>query len=47
MTERHMFDMVRDQPPLTLPPEAKVAEACRRMHERRVGAVLVTEGAST
>jgi CBS domain-containing protein len=44
MTERHMFDMVRDQQPLTLPPETSVKEACRRMHERSVGAVLVTEG---
>jgi CBS domain-containing protein len=44
MNERHMFDMVRDQQPVTLPPEASVKEACRRMHERRVGAVLVTEG---
>jgi CBS domain-containing protein len=44
MTQRHMFDMVRDQQPVTLPPEASVQEACRRMRERRVGAVLVTEG---
>lgn len=44
MTERHMFDMVRDQQPVTLPPKASVKEACQRMHKRRVGAVLVTEG---
>ena len=44
MTQRHMSDMVRDQQPVTLPPEASVKEACQRMHERRVGAVLVTEG---
>jgi len=43
MNERHMFDMVRDQRPLTLPPETSIKKACRRMHERRVGAVLVTE----
>jgi CBS domain-containing protein len=44
VTQRHMFDMVRDQQPVTLPPNASVQEACRRMRERRVGAVLVTEG---
>jgi len=44
MAQRHMFDMVRDQQPVTLPPEASVQDACLRMHERRVGAVLVTEG---
>ena len=43
-TQRHMSDMVRDQQPVTLPPDACVQEACRRMRERRVGAVLVTEG---
>jgi CBS domain-containing protein len=39
-----MSDIVRDQDPLTLPPSATIKEACRRMHERRVGAVLVIEG---
>ena len=43
MSERHMLDIVRDQKPVTLPPTATVREACRRMSERRVGAVLVTE----
>lgn len=43
MTQRHMQDLVRDQDPVTLPPEATVQEACTRMRERRVGAVLVTE----
>ena len=43
MSERHMIDIVRDQRPLTMPPTATVAEACRRMSDRRVGAVLVTE----
>jgi CBS domain-containing protein len=38
-----MADMVRDQEPLVLPPESTVQEACRRMRERRVGAVLVAE----
>jgi CBS domain-containing protein len=41
---RTMSDIVRQQDPLTLPPEATVREACRRMRERRVGAVLVTDG---
>jgi CBS domain-containing protein len=43
MTQRQMSDMVRHQSPLTLPPDATVREACRKMAERRVGAVLVTE----
>jgi CBS domain-containing protein len=40
---RKMSDLVRDQDPLTLPPQATVKEACRHMRDRRVGAVLVTE----
>lgn len=44
MTQRQMSDMVRQQSPLTLPPTAAVQEACRKMAERRVGAVLVTQG---
>lgn len=43
MPQRHMQDMVRDQNPVMLPPDATVRDACRRMRERRVGAVLVTE----
>ena len=39
---RRMFDMVRDQSPLTLPADATVQQACQSMRERRVGAVLVT-----
>jgi CBS domain-containing protein len=42
MTNRSMSQMVRDQNPLTLPPETSVQEACRRMRDRGVGAVLVT-----
>jgi CBS domain-containing protein len=41
---RKMSDLVRDQEPLMLPPSASVMEAARHMRERRVGAVLVTEG---
>ena len=41
---RKMSDIVRNQDPVTLPPSATVREACRYMRDRRVGAVLVTEG---
>jgi CBS domain-containing protein len=37
-----MSDIVRNQKPVTLRPDATVKEACRRMREHRVGAVLVT-----
>ena len=43
MTMRKMSDIVRNQDPLTLPPDATVREACRCMQDRRVGAVLVIE----
>lgn len=43
MTQRQMSDLVRHQSPLTLPATATVKEACRKMAERRVGAVLVTK----
>jgi len=43
MAYRHMSDIVRNQNPLTLSPETSVRDACKRMQERRVGAVLVTE----
>jgi CBS domain-containing protein len=38
-----MSDIVRDQNPLVLAPEATVRDACCRMKERRVGAVLVAD----
>jgi CBS domain-containing protein len=41
---RRMADIVRHQNPLVLPAHTTVKEACRHMRERRVGAVLVTEG---
>jgi CBS domain-containing protein len=44
VTMRKMSDIVRNQDPLTLPPDATVVEACRCMRERRAGAVLVTDG---
>jgi CBS domain-containing protein len=39
-----MSDIVRHQEPVTLPPKATIKDACRRMRQHRVGAVLVTEG---
>jgi len=39
-----MPDVVHDQTPLTLPPDTTVKEACRRMHDRRASAVVVTKG---
>jgi CBS domain-containing protein len=44
MTIRQISDIVRDQKPLTLTPDATVKHACECMRDRRVGAVLVTEG---
>jgi CBS domain-containing protein len=44
MTDRRMSDIVSHQNPLMLPPTATVRQACQRMRERHVGAVLVTEG---
>ena len=41
---RKMCDLVRKQDPVSLPPSATVKEACQCMRNRRVGAVLVTEG---
>ena len=40
---RKMSDFVRNQDPLTLPPDATVEEACRHMRDRRLGAVRVIE----
>lgn len=43
MPQRHMSDIIRDREPLVLPSETSIREACRRMRERRVGAVLVAD----
>ena len=40
---RKMSEIVRNQDPLTLSPNATVGEACQCMRDRCVGAVLVTE----
>jgi CBS domain-containing protein len=42
---RAMSEIVRRKQPVTLPPTATVQEACRRMREDRVGAILVTDQA--
>ena len=39
---REMSEIIRHQDPLKLLPDATVQEACKRMHARKVGAVLVT-----
>lgn len=43
MTNRQMVEIVRNQVPLTLPPETTVQAACKHMHDRCVGATLVTD----
>jgi CBS domain-containing protein len=43
---REMLEIIRHQDPLKLAPDATVQEACKRMHARKVGAVLVTNGDS-
>lgn len=43
MRERTMAEIIRDQRPLSMRPEATVAEACAAMYQRRIGAVLVTK----
>ena len=40
---RKMADMVRNQDPVTLSPEATVKDACERMRDGRIGAVLIIE----
>jgi CBS domain-containing protein len=42
--DRPISEIVRYPNPLVLPPTAMVKHACAAMRDRRVGAVLVTEG---
>jgi len=42
VTNRPMSEIIRHQKPVTLPPDATVRHACAVMHDRRIGAVLVT-----
>jgi CBS domain-containing protein len=44
MTNRSIAFIVKDQDPVTLSNNETVQYACQRMWERRVGAVLVTDG---
>ncbi len=44
MKKRCISFIVKDQEPLILPKDATIGDACRRMWERRVGAVLVADG---
>jgi CBS domain-containing protein len=43
MTNRKLAFIVKDQDPLILPATESLQHACKRMCERRVGAVLVTD----
>lgn len=43
MPQRKLGEMVLRQIPEILPPAATVQEACRRMRDRRIGAILVVE----
>ena len=43
MTNRTLEFIVKEKHPLTLPAHDTVQHACRRMWQRRVGAVLVTD----
>ena len=40
---RHLSEVVRRHKPIVLPPKASVQEACRCMHNHRVGAILIAE----
>jgi CBS domain-containing protein len=42
MTNRRMDEIIRHQHPVTMPATASVREASTRMHERKIGAVIVT-----
>ncbi|MCS6892939.1 MAG: CBS domain-containing protein [Rhodovarius sp.] len=43
MRSREVAELIRDQRPLTMPPETTLSAAAQAMHQRRVGAVLVTD----
>lgn len=42
MVNRKLGEIIRRNP-VTLPPSASVAEACRLMRDHRIGAIMVTE----
>jgi CBS domain-containing protein len=39
---REMGEIIRNREPVCLPPDASVRQACEVMHQRRIGAILVT-----
>jgi CBS domain-containing protein len=41
MTGRQIKEIISGQLPLVLPPDTTIREACKHMHARRVGAVLI------
>src|SRR5262245_11176867 len=43
MTTRQISDLVYEKDPVSLRDTTSVYEACRKMRDRRVGAVLVTD----
>ena len=45
MTNRRMDEIVRNQRPVMLRADATVRDACVRMHEHKIGAILVTDAA--
>ena len=44
MADQSLHDVVLHRDPASLPPDAKVQEACALMRDRRIGSVLVTDG---
>ncbi len=44
MNNRRMEEIVRNQRPVTMPKTATVRDACAEMMQRKIGAVLVTDG---
>jgi len=47
MTNRRMDEIIRHQKPVTMPHTASVHEACKEMHKRKIGAILVTDAKGT
>ena len=40
---RDMTEIIRNQSPVCLGPEATLRQACATMHDKRIGAILVTD----
>jgi CBS domain-containing protein len=43
MANRELREIIRRRDPVTLPVSATVQQACRKMRDHRIGAILVTE----